>query len=75
MIFHIMDDISILVSVRTKIECLYKYNILNVTLINSELRKVSVWLKLNKLSLNFSKTRSMVFHQPHRNVSIPDIKI
>ena len=34
--------------------------------INSELQKVSYWLAANKLSLNISKTRYMIFHFPQR---------
>ena len=29
--------------------------------LNSELSKISLWLKVNKLSLNIGKTRFMVF--------------
>ena len=31
--------------------------------INSELEKISIWLKMNKLSLNIQKTKMMVFHK------------
>ena len=30
--------------------------------INDELKRVNIWLKLNKLTLNTTKTKSMVFH-------------
>ena len=30
--------------------------------INSELEKISIWLKMNKLSLNTQKTKIIVFH-------------
>lgn len=43
--------------------------------INIELTKVSHWLKLNKLSLNSSKTKAMVFHTPRKKVSNPYIAI
>ena len=36
----------------------------NAQNINNELEKISTWLKLNKLSLNASKTKAMVFHMP-----------
>ena len=36
--------------------------------ITNELEKVNIWLKLNKLSLNTQKTKSMVFHQKQKNV-------
>ena len=34
-----------------------------IELLNSELEKVSIWLKANKLSLNVKKTYYMVFHR------------
>ena len=50
-----------------------KNNPKDTHIINNELCKISLWLKLNKLSLNIGKTRAMVFHQPQRNVSIPNL--
>ena len=35
---------------------------------NSELGKVSAWLKANKLSLNISKTKYMFFSQKNENI-------
>lgn len=43
--------------------------------INTELKLVSEWLKLNKLSLNIAKTKAMLFHTYQRQVEIPDIFI
>ncbi len=43
--------------------------------INEELRKISEWLKLNKLSLNTSKTKYMLFHTPQRKVVDLEIKM
>lgn len=43
--------------------------------INKELKQISDWLKLNKLSLNTKKTKAMIFHTPNRNVVVPDIHI
>ena len=43
--------------------------------INLELLKISDWLKLNKLSLNVSKTKAMVFTTPQKNIEPPKIKI
>ena len=45
------------------------------TKINSELCKFSKWLDLNKLSLNISKTKCMLFHSPNRNIVEPHLKI
>ena len=39
--------------------------------INIELKKVYDWLKVNKLSLNISKTKFIIFHSPQQNVTIP----
>ena len=30
--------------------------------INSEIKQINIWLKLNKLSLNADKTKYMIFH-------------
>ena len=32
---------------------------------NNELEKISIWLKVNKLSLNVKKTKAMIFHMSH----------
>ena len=50
------------------------------TEINSELNKVNLWLKLNKLSLNTNKTKLMVFQKKQKqikniNISIDNIQI
>ncbi len=34
-----------------------------VNSINSELNKINIWLKINKLTLNVEKTKSMIFHK------------
>ena len=41
--------------------------------INKELSKLSIWLKLNKLSLNVSKF--MIFHQPRKKNTILSLEI
>ena len=47
------------------------------TNINNELRKIQEWLYINKLSLNVSKTKYIIFHNHQRNIDslIPDIRI
>ena len=50
------------------------------TEINSELNKVKLWLKLNKLSLHTNKTKLMVFHRKQKqikniNISVHNIQI
>ena len=44
-------------------------------LINNELEKINLWLKLNKLSLNVKKTKCMAFHTPRKKVTLPKIKL
>jgi len=43
--------------------------------INNELDNIFQWLKANKLSLNVSKTKAMLFHTSRRQVTPPDINI
>ena len=47
------------------------------TIINMELAKINEWLEINKLSLNVTKTKFMVFHtqQKHRAIKTPVPKI
>ena len=43
--------------------------------INSELKLITDWLSLNKLSLNAKKTKMMVFHHRQKKVPKNDIKL
>ena len=43
--------------------------------INVELAKLSEWLGANKLALNISKTKFMVFHKSNKAVKYPNLKI
>ena len=43
--------------------------------INKELCKIDKWLKLNKLSLNTTKSKFSIFHMPQKRVEIPLINI
>ena len=38
--------------------------------INVELNKIHEWLSINKLSLNFKKTKFMIFHYRQRNIDL-----
>ena len=40
--------------------------------INSCLDKINIWLKLNKLTVNVSKTKFMVFHKRR---DVPDLNL
>ena len=44
-----------------------------ITSLNSELAKLTDWLKANKLSINVSKTHYMVFHRSTRKLDKEDI--
>ena len=44
-------------------------------LINNEILQVNDWLKANKLSVNFDKTRFMIFHSPNKTIPELNIKI
>ena len=43
--------------------------------LNNELEKISIWLKVNKLSLNVKKTKAMIFHMPQKKVQLPLLQI
>lgn len=43
--------------------------------INSELNRINSWLKTNKLSLNASKTRYMIFHKPRKQIPALNLTI
>ena len=43
--------------------------------INAELAKLSEWFEANKLGLNISKTKFMVFHTSDKAVKYPNLKI
>ena len=47
----------------------------NDDVINVELAKLSEWLGANRLALNISKTKCMVFHTSNRAVKYPNLKI
>ena len=51
------------------------WNIDDNTKLNTELDGISNWMKLNRLSLNSTKTKAMIFHTPQRNVKYPSLKI
>ena len=43
--------------------------------INNELEKITLWLKLNKLSLNVQKTKLMIFHKRQKQINELNISI
>ena len=43
--------------------------------INSEINKINIWLKANRLSLNIHKSKFMLYYKPHKRVPIPVLKI
>ena len=58
----------------TTLYCNVNQNI-TAQVINEELLKINQWLRANKLSLNVTKTKFMVFHMHNRSVSYPDLQI
>ena len=58
------DDTTIFAPINTN-------NMETANIINMELEKNITWLKLNKLSLNISKTKLCLFHKVQRKVLIP----
>lgn len=64
------DDTTLFVSINTS-----EISTISNT-INNELENVNTWLKLNKLSLNTSKTKAILFHMPQKQITqLPNIKI
>ena len=49
--------------------------IYNTDIINAELAKLSIWFKVNKFSLNISKSKFIVFHSARKQTPIPLIQI
>ena len=64
---------SLLFADDTSIFCSHKDANHLVSIVNNELAKLVIWLKVNKLSLNLSKTNFMIFHprQKKVNVNVP----
>ena len=48
---------------------------INNNLINRELCKISIWCKVNELSLNVPKSKCILFHQPQKKMIEPEIII
>ena len=47
----------------------------DILCLNSELQSITSWLKLNKLTVNVTKTKAMLFHTPQRQVCYPVLYI
>ena len=58
----------------TTLYCNVNQNI-TAEVINGELLNVNQWLAANKLSLNVTKSKFMVFHMHNKSVSYPDLQI
>ena len=48
---------------------------ITVTNINTELKNITEWLEINKLSLNVQKTKAIVFHMPQKQIIHPNLKM
>ena len=64
---------SLLFADDTSIFCSHKDANHLISIVNNELAKIIIWLKVNKLSLNLTKTNFMIFHprQKKVNVNVP----
>ena len=64
---------SLLCADDTSIFCSHKDTNHLVSIVNNELAKIIIWLKVNKLSLNLTETNFMIFHprQKKVNVNVP----
>ena len=58
----------------TTLYCNVNQNI-TAEVINGELLKINQWLGANKLLLNVTKTKFIVFHMHNKSVSYPDLQI
>ena len=61
---------SLLFADDTSIFCSHKDANHLVSIVNNELAKIIIWLKVNKLSLNLTKTNFMIFHPRQKKVNI-----
>ena len=43
--------------------------------INFELTRINEWLAMNKLNLNISKTKYIIFHFPQRNMALFNLEL
>ena len=43
--------------------------------INDEIEKITIWLKVNKFSLNVQKTKLMIFHRKQNHIQNLNISI
>ncbi len=59
----------------TTLECFHKSVGSSEHVINEELEKISLWMTLNKLSINSSKTKTMTFHMPQKRVVYPRLSM
>ena len=65
------DDITLLGNLHN----FYNKSKISSTNINNELKKVNNWLNSNKLSINISKSKFMVFCKRKKNILLPELKI
>ena len=61
---------SLLFADDTSIFCSHKDANHLVSIVNNELAKIIIWLRVNKLSLNLTKTNFMIFHPRQKKVSV-----
>lgn len=63
-------------SLTTSVELVFRQNPDGIqNCINAELENINIWLKLNKLSLNISKTKYMIFHSINKKLPLLTLEI
>ena len=63
------DDITLCTSLNSLSKTTFN-NKSTETIINEELSKINEWLNINKVLLNKSKTKYMVFHIPNKTLTL-----
>ena len=58
------SDIFLFISFTDDTTFIVDLDVYDKTIINREIKKLSLWLKLNKLSINVNNSKCIVFRQP-----------
>jgi hypothetical protein len=62
------DDTTLFASLNNPLN-----NVNNTSLLNDELCLINKWLKVNRLSINMTKTKAMLFHRLKRQFDYPEL--
>ena len=69
------DDTTLIATLQTFVTDGQDGDASRSVLINNSLQQISLWLQVNKLSLNSRKTKAMIFHTPQKRVLYPRLII